>query len=1121
MEANPHIINHGKNNISLLEGDWSQMQGGLPTLKIATTVQALEAHQGRIRELQQYAAHVAGCAEINLISAEEAWRNKHQLYVVDIRLANEVGPEPAAEISKWRDEIHQQYDELFQPPKGVPPTNQSTFRIETETILGGYPYRQPYRQSQREKEEFETQIMKLLENGWVTESRSRFAAPVIFVKKHDGSLRMCVDYRALNKITIKDRYPLPYIDDLLDSLHGSKIFTKLDLASGYHQLPIHPEDRHKTAFVVPGGLYEWKVIPFGLANAPAAFMRHMHQVLKKNAKYCAIYLDDILIHSQTLMEHKQHVAATLDSIRKARLKLSGPKCEFGVSTTTFVGFRVSEAGVHAMEKKIDAITTWPAPLNARELRGFLGLAGYYRKFVDRFAHRSHLLYDLLSDPDAAKNATTFRRLWHANPQYKQQMLDLKQALSTSPVLATMNPQANFILRTDASDTALGGVLAQLQQWKGRDGKIREVERPLGFFSRKLSAVEMRYPAYDRELLAIHDNLQHWSCYVHCRRTTTIYTDHSALQHILKQPKLSSRQWRHLGLLQQHDYEIRYFPGASNIVADALSRRAHPRQNPLDLNVMALDWTVNSAQAWIDSLGQEQRKDDYFSEVIQALENEPLPPDASAQRQKFRKKAEQRARLFVLNEDEQPLLLHRRRRTVCIPHNLVNEVLREAHDTPTGGHFGVEKTLSMVSERFYWPGMSKAVVRWIQGCAVCQRVKPSNHLPYGLLQPLDIPAERWSRINVDFITKLPDSEGCDTIVTIIDALTKRSHWFATTEATLTAQRFAELFVREHIRLHGVPASMVSDRDSRFTSEFWRSLMEILGTKVKMSTAFHPQSDGQAEKANSIVETYLRAFASTEPTRWKHLLPLAEFAYNSARHSATKLAPFEADLGYIPRLPIDIMAPRAGARDGHMEARTFAERLRDILSRLQTSLEEAQCAQIHESNKKRMAHNFKTGDQVMLDTSKLPIRYANLSATASRKLQHKHAGPFTLGLQYGENAFEIVDLPQAWRVHNTFNVSRFKRCTIDHTREQQPPPPLLSTRSGQQYFNVEAIRRHTGSTFKDLRYEVKWEGYPESANTWEPMSNLKTIPHIVREYHERAGLRVYSWMTAPDMEEIDSR
>jgi len=322
--------------------------------------------------------------------------------VIDIRerwVGEEFGEDESilADLGKWRVQIHRNFDDLFQPLRGVPPPGEHDFRIHTDPTAK-IPHRQPYRMIQSERKEFEVQIKKLLANRWVMDSHSHYAAPIIFVKKPDATLRMCVDYRGLNAITAKDRYPLPYIEDLLDKLHRAWVFTKLDLASRYHQVRVHSDDCHKTVFIVPDGFYDYKVIPFGLANAPAAFMRMMHKILHPHRRNAIVYLDDELIFSGTLAEHKAHVEGVLQALWNTRLRLSEAKCMFGTLETSFVGFRVNKHGIHTEEKKVRAVQDWPTPRTPTELRSFLGLAGYYRKFVPKFAHRAHLLYDLATKP---------------------------------------------------------------------------------------------------------------------------------------------------------------------------------------------------------------------------------------------------------------------------------------------------------------------------------------------------------------------------------------------------------------------------------------------------------------------------------------------------------------------------------------------------------------------------------------------------------------------------------------------------------------------------------------------------------------------------------------------------
>jgi len=318
-------------------------------------LKGLWPQQGRYREVHNHWKAVARVASINLISAEETSRSmakssKYKIFVLDVqerKVGEEIGEDESllADLGKWRIQIRRELDDLFQPPKGVPPPGEHDFRIHTDPSAK-VPHPQPYRMTQSERAEFEVQIRKLLANRWVTDSHSHYAAPINFMKKPDATLRMCVDYRGLNKITAKDRYPLPYIEDLLDKLHGALVFTKLDLASGYHQVRVHPDDCHKTGFIAPDGFHEYKVIPFGLANAPAAFMRMMHKILHPHRRNAIVYLDDILIFSKTLAEHKAHVEGVLRALRNARLRLSESKYVFGTLETSFVGFRVNRYGIH-------------------------------------------------------------------------------------------------------------------------------------------------------------------------------------------------------------------------------------------------------------------------------------------------------------------------------------------------------------------------------------------------------------------------------------------------------------------------------------------------------------------------------------------------------------------------------------------------------------------------------------------------------------------------------------------------------------------------------------------------------------------------------------------------------
>jgi len=376
-----------------------------------------------------------------------------------------------------------------------------------------------------------------------------------------------------------------------------------------------------------------------------------------------------------------------------------------------------------------------------------------------------------------------------------------------------------------------------------------------------------------------------------------------------------------------------------------------------------------------------------------------------------------------------------------------DVVQEAHDAILDDvHSGIVKTAAVVGSRYYWPKLTDSIAEWIARCDVCHRIKHKNARPYGLLQPLPIPLEWTEQVNIDFVTKLPTPEaGHDAVATIIDPLPKRARWIPVKETDFTTAKFATVFIDGYIRSQGLPVSIVSDQDTRFTSGFWQSLCSQLGIRLQMSMAYHPQSDGQAEKANGTLETFLKAYIAQlkSPEQWSHLLPLAEFTYNAAKYKAIGMSSFEADIGYIPRLPLDLLAP--GPRTPISRPGTeYVERLIKILRMLRERMEETQLTMVSEANEHRQPHPFRVGDSVFLDTRLLPVGYANVNSTANdnvnaRKFQHQYTGPFTILKSAGENTF-VLDIPAHWRLHPVFNITHLKLSKVDKTHEHPPPPPL---------------------------------------------------------------------------------
>jgi hypothetical protein len=464
-------------------------------------------------------------------------------------------PSGASELARRAAELLRLYRDVFPDklPDGLPPSRDVDHRIEL-TPGAVPPSRPTIRLSASELAELKKQLEELLRAGFISPSKSPFGAPILFVKKKDGSMRMCVDYRALNNLTIKNSYPLPRVDELFDRLQGAQFFSKIDLVSGYHQIRIAAEDIPKTAFRTRYGHYEFNVLPFGLTNAPATFMHLMHETFREYLDdFVLVFLDDILIFSKTLADHERHVRLVMDKLRAAKLYAKESKCEFFKTEVEFLGHIVGRDGVRMMQDKVQAISDWPTPSKVGDVRAFLGTAGYYRKFIRDFSSIAAPLTELTKD--------TVRFDW--GPAQQLAFDKLKSALQQGPVLALPDPDLPFVVHTDASGFATGAVLMQ-DRGKGL--------QPIAFLSKKMLPAETRYPVHEQELLAIIHALSSWRHYLSGRKFK-VMTDHKSLQHFKTQPMLSGRQSRWKDIIANFDFDIEYIEGKTNAVADGLSRRS--------------------------------------------------------------------------------------------------------------------------------------------------------------------------------------------------------------------------------------------------------------------------------------------------------------------------------------------------------------------------------------------------------------------------------------------------------------------------------------------------------------------------------------------------------------------
>lgn len=950
--------------------------------------------------------------------------------------------------------IIENYRDVFPEklPNELPPMRDVDHKIELEP--GAKPvYRPIYRLAPPELEEVKKQVNELLSSGLIRPSKSPYGSPVILVKKKDGSMRMCIDYRALNKETIKNRYPLPRIDDLFDQLQGSTVFSKIDLRSGYHQVRIDEKDIFKTAFRTRYGHYEFKVMPFGLTNAPATFMNLMNNVLEEYLdKFVIVYIDDILVYSKNQTEHREHLELVLEKLRKHELYAKESKCELFKEEIDFLGHIINKDGVKMDPKKIRTMQEWRVPKNVREIQSFLGLCNYYRRFIKNYAQIATPLNDL----------TRKDRKWKWDEVHQQAFERLKQMMMGEPILKIADMEKEFTLTTDASDIALGAILQQ---------DFGNGLQPIAYHSRKLKPAEKNYTVGEKELLAVIDSLKTWRVYL-LGKQFKIQTDHRNLVYLQTKAQLSQRQMRWLDLLSQYNYQIVYLPGKKNM-ADPISRHETSTINNSEILSISMQVSTN----FLKEIKEATRIDDELAIIIEAIKD---PDKQTNYQQKF---------------NELDGLLYYQNR-LCIPRGEIRTaIMHDHHDTPIGGHQGFERTYEVIHRKFYWKQMSKDIRRYVRTCDKCQRNKSDPTRPAGLLQPIRSPGERWEQISMDFITHLPRTKnGFDSIIVFVDKLSKMVH-FVPTYTTNDAPEVARHFMDSIFRLHGIPKVIISDRDAKFTSRFWKTIMKAMGIKLAMSTAFHPESDGQTERANRTLEDYLRAFVGYKQNDWEQYLSMAEFVCNNSRNASTGYTPFMMNYGRNPDIPWNQMI----VTDARMPAvDEFLEQMKNIVKIAKDTLLEAQRRQEVQSNKNRRDFLFRKGDFVLLSGKNIEL--AITRQQTSKKLQSKFLGPFQIKEVISNVAYQL-DLPVTMRIHPIFHVSLLKPYRdpgeVDYREKATDQAPIII--NDEEEFEIEKILDHRWNGKKRKKeYLIKWKGYHDHDATWEIEANMANAKDILNEY-----------------------
>ena len=949
------------------------------------------------------------------------------------------------------------YPKVFEEAEGVEPHPpvRHPIRLEDDARPS---HVKPYRFTETQKNEMREQVSLLLQKGWIRPSSSPWGAPVLLVPKKDGTWRFCVDFRNLNAVTVRDSFPLPRIDDLLHKVGQATVFSKMDMQSGFHQVPMEPNSIETTAFSLPEAIqgsshFEWIVMPFGLMNAPSTFQRLISKVLIGCETFTAAYIDDVLIFSTNEQQHKAHLRKVLTCLSNHNLRVKFKKCSFFKTEMPFLGHVLTKGSVKVEPEKIEALGRWRRPLTTvKQVRQFLGMASYYRMFVPNFAS--------LVAPLTHMTRKDARVVWTAEAQ--EAVNKVIGALQRAPALLMWSPVRKARVTTDAS---LVGIGALLEQYVEEDSQWQ----PVAYWSRKLLPAQTRYHATDREWLAVVMAVtQTWWFWLR-DRDFVLRTDHAPLKYLLQNPSphLSHRQARWVEKMQPYRFEFIHLKGEANKVADALSRTPEFECQALEIH--------SAAQLHREELLSAARQDSSYA----------CPPPLEG------RSWEKKGDLWEIHLDGKDC--------IWVPNSvsLRAKLVSEHHETPMAGHLGIRKTYARLQERFRWPGMRKEVESFVRTCDVCQRA--GHKLSEDVNVHTILARHPWEVVTIDFLCGFAPAKQTKhtSIVVITDKFTRQIHLRScplNPSASETVQYFLEMVVARH----GLPRLLISDRGSQFESVLWIGVLQALGTRAALASTHHPQTNGATERANRTLIQMIRKFVRKNHSSWASYLPLFEFAYNSAVHAVTGTAPFVAELARMPLMPVSMLMPE--------KANPFSPRpVREHVSELMKQLQQIRQTILAKDEKVVDSRNLipvgsddswslLPGDEVLVHAPYLPIK------AEYRKHLMAWKGPFVVAKEIAPDVFEIVGMEAGVSsAYHRSKLKRYQRSPNDPDRLFPSPSPLKFI-NGKVEYEIEEVVDHREVRGK-RQYLLQWKNTPETSWEWE--ENLSGCLELLRDYLKHIG------------------
>ena len=940
--------------------------------------------------------------EVQPVSVQELPPSNDNVHTADV-IKDVILPHDDLAQSE-RDEIHgllhEFRDILSTGDTDIGHNDSVKHRIELENAL---PFKQRYRRVPPSMvEEVRNHLQHLLKADIIRKSHSPFASNVVLVKKKNGQLRLCIDFRQLNSRTIRDNYALPRIEEILESLSGNKYFSVLDMKSGYHQVEIAEEHKERTAFTVGSlGFFEFNRMPFGLTNAPATYQRLMEECLGDlHLNICFIYLDDLIIFANSFEEHISRLRQVFQRLRESGLKLTPKKCSLFMRRVKYVGHIVSDKGIEPDDEKIEKVVTWPKPTTKEEVRQFLGFVGYYRKFVKDFSKIARPLTDLLpptrKKSKKKKGTETETNAFVWGEEQDKAFEALKTQLSSPPILGYPDYAKPFELHTDASGKGLGAVLYQEQ-----DG----LKRVISYASRGLSKSERNYPAHKLEFLALKWAVtEKFSDYLSGHKFKVL-TDNNPLTYVLSTAQLDATGHRWVAALAAYDFELKFRPGKQNADADCMSRLpgygTETRNKSISQEPEASSCTIPqesikaicktqtirtpyieclpvSATVVDDDLDESRLADipsidmkhaqqydpdislwlDFVNQHYRPTKHEiPQSSYHTTILQNFDKLCMKRGTLYreVAKENGPKYQL-------IVPGPLVSDVLYYTHNSL--GHQGRDRTISLLKDRFYWPGMNKDVENWISNCGRCLRRKTPTNIRAPLVnvtttQPLEL-------VCMDFLSLERSKGGEEYVLVITDHFTKYA--VAVPTKNMTAKTTAEAFYKQFIVHYGIPSKIHSDQGGNFESNIIKELCSILDIKKSRTTPYHPMGNGTCERFNRSLISMIGTLRPDQKKDWKQFIGPLVHAYNSTRHDTTGVSPFSLMFGREPRLPVDlafdIQHPMEKKQPISKYIDNLKKKLRLSYDLAQKNIRKSQERQKEHYDKKVRGATVEVGDRVLV-------------------------------------------------------------------------------------------------------------------------------------------------------------